>query len=89
MVANVTGRVREKNWRSEGVSNMPKPMKVKIFMDEKASVIEDQINAWLDHLGSATIVQMETVVTAAAEKPNDGTYPCIVVTVWYEPPASN
>ena len=26
---------------------MPKPMKVKIFMDEKASVIEDQINAWL------------------------------------------
>jgi hypothetical protein len=68
---------------------MPKPMKVKIFMDEKASVIEDQINAWLDHLGSTTIVQMETVVTAAAVKPNDGTYPCIVVTVWYEPPASN
>jgi hypothetical protein len=68
---------------------MPKPMKVKIFMDEKASVIEDQINAWLDYLGSATIVQMETVVTAVAEKPNDGTYPCIVVTVWYEPPASN
>jgi hypothetical protein len=68
---------------------MPKPMKVKIFMDKKASVIEDQINAWLDYLGSATIVQMETVVTAVAEKPNDGTYPCIVVTVWYEPPASN
>ncbi len=68
---------------------MPKPMKVKILMDEKASVIEDQINAWLDYLGSATIVQMETVVTAVAEKPNDGTYPCIVVTVWYEPPASN
>jgi hypothetical protein len=68
---------------------MPKPMKVKIFMDEKASVIEDQINAWLDYLGSATIVQMETVVTAVAEEPNDGTYPCIVVTVWYEPPASN
>ena len=68
---------------------MPKPMKVKIFMDEKASVIEDQINAWLDYLGSATIVQMETVVTAVAEKRNDGTYPCIVVTVWYEPPASN
>jgi hypothetical protein len=68
---------------------MPKPMKVKIFMDKKASVIEDQINAWLDYLGSATIVQMATVVTAVAEKPNDGTYPCIVVTVWYEPPASN
>jgi hypothetical protein len=60
---------------------MPKPMKVKIFMDEKASVVEDQINAWLDCVGSATIVQMETVVTAVTEKPNDGTYPCIVVTV--------
>jgi hypothetical protein len=24
-----------------------------------------------------------------AEKSNDGTYPCIVVTVWYEPPQSN
>ena len=68
---------------------MPKPMKVKIFMDEKASVIEDQTNAWLDYVGSATIVQMETVVTAVTEKPNDGTYPCIVMTVWYEPPASN
>ena len=61
---------------------MPKPMKVKIFMDENASVVEDQINAWLDYVGSATIVQMETVVTAVTEKPNDGTYPCIVVTVW-------
>ena len=57
---------------------MPKPMKVKIFV---ASVIEDQINAWLDYVGSATIVQMETVVTAVTEKPNDGTYSCIVVTV--------
>ena len=45
-------------------------------------MIEDQINAWLDYVGSATIVQMETVVTAVTEKPNDGTYPCIVVTVW-------
>jgi len=68
---------------------MLKPMKVKIFMDEKASVIEEQINAWLDYLGSATIIKSETVVTAVAEKPNDGTYPCIVVTVWYEPPESN
>jgi hypothetical protein len=68
---------------------MPRPMKVKIFMDEKASVIEEQINAWLDSLGSATIIKMETVATATAEKPNEGTYPCIVVTVWYEPPASN
>jgi hypothetical protein len=68
---------------------MPRPMKVKIFMDEKASAIEEQINSWLDHLGSATIIKMDTVATAIAERPNDGTYPCIVVTVWYEPPASN
>jgi hypothetical protein len=67
---------------------MPKPLKVKIFMDATASVIEQQINAWLEGLGSATIIKMETVVTAAAEKPNAGTYPCIVVTVWYEPSSS-
>jgi hypothetical protein len=29
------------------------------------------------------------VVTAIAEKPTDGTYPCIVVTMWYEPPEPN
>jgi hypothetical protein len=69
---------------------MPKPMKVKIFMDAKAAEIEQQINEWLDHLGSATIIKTETVVTAVAEKKSsDGTYPCIVVTVWYEPPQSN
>ncbi len=68
---------------------MPRPMKVKIFMDTGASAIEGQINAWLDDLGSATIIKMETVVTAVAEKANDGPHPCIVVTVWYEPPASN
>ena len=68
---------------------MPKPMQVKIFMDGKASEVEKQINAWLDYLGSATIVKTETVVTAVAEKPDDGTYPCIVVTIWYEPPEAN
>ena len=68
---------------------MPKPMKVKVFMDAKASVIEQQVNEWLDYLGSATIIKTETVVAAVAEKPKDGTYPCIVVTIWYEPPQSN
>ena len=48
---------------------MPKPMKVKIFMDTKADVIEERINTWLDDLGSATIIKMETVLTATAEKP--------------------
>jgi hypothetical protein len=57
-------------------------------MDATPSVIEEQINAWLDRLGSATIIKTETMVTAVAEKPNDGTHPCIVVTIWYEP-ASN
>jgi len=77
------------NLWSRRVSKMPRPMKVKIFMDEEASLIEEQINSWLDHLGSANIIKMETVVNAIAEKPDDGTYPCIVVTVWYEPQASN
>jgi hypothetical protein len=64
-------------------------MKVKMFMDAKPSAIDEQINTWLDHLGSATVIKSEPVVTAIAEKPNNGTYPCIVVTVWYEPPEQN
>lgn len=66
---------------------MPRPMKVKIFMDASASAIEGQINAWLDQLGSAAIIKTETVVTHVAEKP-DGASPCIVITVWYEPPSN-
>jgi hypothetical protein len=71
------------------VGDMPRPMKVKIFMDATPSVIEAQINAWLKDIGSAAIIKTETVVTAIAEKPNDGTHPCIVVTIWYEPPEAN
>jgi hypothetical protein len=65
---------------------MPRPLKVKVFMDSKASEIENQVNAWLDHIGSATIIKTETRVTTITEKAHDGTYPCIVVTIWYEPP---
>jgi hypothetical protein len=65
---------------------MPKPLKVKIFMDVSASVVEEQINTWLTKLGSAAIIKTETVVTAVSKKSTDGTYPCIVVTVWYETP---
>ncbi len=68
---------------------MLKPLKVKVFMDEKASEIEKQVNAWLENIGSAAIIKTDTVVTAVAEKPDDGTHPCIVVTVWYEPPEPN
>jgi hypothetical protein len=67
---------------------MRNPMKVKIFMDAKPSAIEEQINAWLDYIGTAAIIKTETIVTAVAEKANDGTYPCIVVTIWYEPPSN-
>jgi hypothetical protein len=57
-----------------------------MFMDAKPGAIEEQINAWLDHVGSVAIIKTETVVAAVAEKPNNGTHPCIVVTIWYEPP---
>lgn len=73
----------------DGVSEMPRPMKVKMFMDAKPSGVEEQINSWLDHLSAATIIKSETVVTALAAKPTDGTFPCIVVTIWYEPPEPN
>ena len=80
------GYGRVSNWSSKRVSKMPKPMKVKIFMDASASRIEEQVNAWLIDAVTASIIKTETVVTAVAEKANDGTYPCIVVTIWYEPP---
>ena len=68
---------------------MPKPLKVKIFMEVSASAIEEQINAWLEKLGSATVIKTDTVVTTVA-KPSTGTAsPFIVVTIWYEPPASD
>jgi hypothetical protein len=63
---------------------MPRPMKVKLFMGSQPSELEERINAWLDRLGSATVIRTETRATTIAEKPNDGTYPCIVVTIWYE-----
>lgn len=65
---------------------MPKPMRVKFFMDSQTSVLEERINAWLDQLGAATIIRTETRVTNVEEKSKDGTYPCIVVTIWYELP---
>jgi hypothetical protein len=59
-------------------------MQVKIFMDSDATRIEAQLNAWLAGLAPGDVIKTETVVTAVAEKPNDGTRPCIVVTVWYD-----
>ena len=60
----------------------------RVFMDTRAIVIEDQINAWLDQAGAVVIIKTDTVMTAVAEKAGDGTRPCIVVTVWYEPPSN-
>jgi hypothetical protein len=57
-------------------------------MDAGASTIEAQINTWLDGIDAAVIVKTDTVVTNVAEKAGDGTYPCIVMTIWYEPPQS-
>jgi acyl dehydratase len=62
-------------------------MKFKVFTDSNAAQLETQINRFLDPLGPGAVIKTETVVTAIAEKPNDGTHPCIVVTVWYEPPS--
>jgi hypothetical protein len=58
---------------------MPKPLKIKIFMNASAIAVEEQINTWLAELGSAAIIKTETTVAAVGERP------CIVVTVWYEP----
>jgi hypothetical protein len=58
---------------------MPKPLKVKIFMNASANALEEQLNTWLGELGSAAIIRTETTVTAVGERP------CIVLTVWYEP----
>jgi hypothetical protein len=59
-------------------------MKVKVFVDTSATRIETQINELLGGLSPGDVIKTETAVTAIAEKPEDGSYPCIVVTVWYD-----
>ncbi|HZR74653.1 hypothetical protein [Bradyrhizobium sp.] len=66
---------------------MRQPLKVKIFMDVSASVVEEQVNAWLAKLEAGTILKTDTVVTTVAK--GDGASPFIVVTIWYELPASD
>jgi hypothetical protein len=65
---------------------MFRPLKVKIFMETSASAIEEKINSWFASQEQISIIKTETVVTAAAEKSGN---PWIVITVWYEPPASD
>ena len=75
------------NFEMNEAIEMPKSMKVKVFMDSSATGIEGQMNAWLDQVGAAVIIRTDTVVTAVSEK-GGGTQPCIVATVWYEPPSN-
>ncbi|MGO4871004.1 MAG: hypothetical protein ACLPGW_10395 [Roseiarcus sp.] len=58
-------------------------MRLKLFMDAKPTEIEEQVNEWLKN---KEIVVMRTEVTMSnvAEKPDDGTYPCIVAAIWYD-----
>jgi len=64
---------------------MQQPLKIKVFMDASPSGIEEQTNAWIASVSPITIIKTETVVTTLAGKPSEG-HPCIVVTIWYEPP---
>jgi hypothetical protein len=66
---------------------MARPLQVKIFMDCRASLIEEQINAWLASQTTVSIIKTETAISAAAGKPGDADGPWLIVTIWYEPPA--
>ncbi len=68
---------------------MARPLQVKIFMDSRANVLEEQINAWLVSQTSVSIVKTETAISAGAGKSGDTDTagPWFVVTIWYEPPA--
>jgi hypothetical protein len=48
---------------------MPRPLQIKIFMDSQASVIEEQINAWLASQTSVSIIKTETVVSGSGGSP--------------------
>ena len=67
---------------------MPRPLKIKIFMDTSAGAIEEQINAWLASQTSASIIKTETVIGSVADK-SGAAHANLVVTIWYEPPASD
>jgi hypothetical protein len=64
-------------------------MKVKSFMHDRPERIEQSINDWFDNeAGTSDIIKTETVVTPIMERAGEGRAPCIVVTVWYEPPSN-
>jgi len=64
---------------------MARPLQVKIFMDSRANVIEEQINAWLASQTSVSIIKTETAISTGNQGNTSG--PSLLVTIWYEPPA--
>jgi hypothetical protein len=61
-------------------------MQVKIFMDNRPEMVEAAVNQWLEQDGrNYRIVKTDTAVAGVAERPDDGSYPCIVVSIWYDP----
>jgi hypothetical protein len=65
---------------------MPRPLQIKIFMDSRANVIEEQINAWLASQTSVSIIKTETAISGGAGNPSGTAGPWLIVTIWYEPP---
>src|SRR5262249_39774142 len=47
-------------WRDFRGQDMPRPLKVKIFMDKSAGVVEEQVNTWLASQTAANIIKTET-----------------------------
>jgi hypothetical protein len=68
---------------------MPRPLQVKIFTDNRANAIEEQINAWLVSQTSVSIIKTETAISAGVGNAGDAGGPWFVVTIWYEPPTSD
>ena len=59
-------------------------MRVRIFAGGTPAAVAEQINDWFEkEAGSAHIAKTETVVGPAVDR--YGPYPCVVITIWYEP----
>jgi hypothetical protein len=57
-------------------------VKLKLFMSSNPPDIEQRVNEWL--IGDKIeVLRTEMTMNSVAEKPDDGTYPCIVIAIWY------
>ena len=60
-------------------------MRIRIFMDSVAAVVEERVNHWLEHeAGNAAIVKTETTGVVAAPGSDGRSYPYIIVTICYQ-----